>query len=75
MSTNDENLEMTKKALFREKQRAIRIRVIKVNEKDHWQIWLGRDVVVIIWAISDNMATLLNRVAYYNNWRQNNRYF
>ena len=75
MNDSEDNPKMTKKALFREKQRAISIRVIKVNEEDHWQLWLGQDMVGTIWAVPNNVPTLLNQIAYYNNWRRNNRYF
>jgi hypothetical protein len=52
------------------KQTALHIRVTKVNDSDHWQVFLDRDMVEIIWAVSENIPTLLSRIAYYNAWRE-----
>ena len=63
---------MTKKALNLETRRAIRITVTQINNSDHWQLWLGRNVVEVLWAVPGNIPSLLGRVAYYDNWRKSN---
>jgi hypothetical protein len=63
---------MTQKAMNLEKKRAIKITVTQSNNQDHWQLWLGRNVVEVLWAVPGNIPSLLSRITYYDNWRKNN---